>query len=89
MPGEAIRNAASDARSFIDHRAVELNQAGAGADALPRIVRAGDSPDPDQRQLAAGHAAEAAERIEGESRQRRARQTARFYRGLRLTPDAS
>ena len=42
----------------IDHRRIELDEARAGADPLPRVVGAGDSADPDQRDLAARRRAE-------------------------------
>ena len=46
---------------FVDHRAVELDQARPGADALPGVLGGGDPADPDQRQRAAGRLAEVAQ----------------------------
>ena len=38
---------------FVDHRGVELDQAGAGTDPRPGIVGTGDPADADQRDFAA------------------------------------
>ena len=46
---------------FVDHRAVELDQARPGADARPGVLGAGDAADADQRQRAAGRLAEIAQ----------------------------
>ena len=67
---QPARDPASDARAFIDHRRIELDEARPGADALPRIVGILDPADADQRNLAAARAAEFAQRIERERLQR-------------------
>ena len=76
--GEAVGDAPGDAGPFIDHRRVELDQAGAGADSLPGVVGTGDAADPDQRDFAARRAAEAAQCIEREHLQRSAGKASRL-----------
>ena len=61
--GQAARDPPGDARPFVDHRGVELDQARAGANALPRVIRVRDPADADQRHLAAGRGAEFAQRV--------------------------
>src|SRR6476661_239708 len=51
---QAFRDAADDARSFIDHRAVKLDEARARPNAGPGIIRILDAADADQRDLSAG-----------------------------------
>src|SRR5690606_22952060 len=76
--GQLANDPASDSRSFIDHRAVELHQAGPGADPLERVGGAGDTPHSDQRQGTAGSAAEIAQPLQRRFAQRRAREATGF-----------
>jgi hypothetical protein len=68
---------------FIDHRAVNLDEAGPGADALPGIFGAGDAAHADQRNGAAGRLAERAQRVQRQRGERLAGQAARFPRQRR------
>ena len=56
--GEALSNAMADARSFIDHGGVELDQACTRPDTLPCVVRTRDSANSDQWEFAAARGAE-------------------------------
>src|SRR5690349_7319347 len=48
---EAVRDAPRNARPLVDHRAIELDQARACADSLPRVLRVRYAADADQRDL--------------------------------------
>src|SRR5207253_2707040 len=71
-PRQVRGNPPSDTRPVVNHRRVELDEARARTDALPRVVGSGDAADPDQRDLAAARAPELAQGFEGKRLQRRA-----------------
>ena len=70
---EPARDARRNVRPFIHHRAVQLDEAGAGADALPSVVGISDAADPDKGNLPARGRAEVAQRLERQRLQRRPR----------------
>ena len=51
----------ADAGTFVDHRRVELDEAGAGRDPLPGVIGIRNAADADQRDLAAARVAERVE----------------------------
>src|SRR5687767_1672375 len=61
QPEQAAIDGAGDARAFVDHRRIELDQAGAGADALPGVLGGTDPAHPDQRNRPATGLAEIAQ----------------------------
>ena len=67
----------------IDHRRIELDEAGAGADAFPRVVGPGDPADADQRELAPARARKSRSALQRQRLQRRARQAALLARMTR------